>query len=80
MMSFFMAIMACIAFGFLDEVEGAGEDDLPVEAELVLEPAAGDFAAAVGDERPVVVDFFLRIAVDDKGDGLGELKRLPGHR
>jgi len=49
-------------------------DDLPGEAELVLQPAAAIGAAAGGKFVPKIVDLFLGLAVDEKGDGGCELE------
>ena len=49
--------------------------DLPGDAELVLQPAAGALlAAALGERVPVVVDLGLVVAADLEGDGLVELE------
>ena len=62
------------ACGVADQLEDVRGDDLPTEAELVRQPAAGDFLAAVGGELgPVVVDLGLGFAADDEGEGFGEL-------
>src|ERR1035441_1292064 len=61
--------------GVLDELGQAGGHDLPGEAELVLEPAAGDFGSAGGELRPVIVDFVLGVAADYEGDCVSELVR-----
>src|SRR5665213_2624646 len=62
-------------FRVLDEVGEPCGYDLPGEAELVLEPAALAFAAAVGGEPgPVFVYLLLRVAADGERDGLGELE------
>ncbi len=50
-------------------------NDLPAQAELVLEPAAHRLLAAVGDELvPVMVDLVLRIDADEERHRLGELE------
>jgi hypothetical protein len=53
-------------------------DDLPAEAEPVLQPAAGSRLAAVGSQRvPEAVDLLLVLAVDRERDGLGERELRP---
>jgi hypothetical protein len=58
--------MACIAFGFLDEVGQARGHNLPGESELVLEPAALTLAPSGSQLLPVVVHLLLRIAPHEK--------------
>jgi hypothetical protein len=49
-----------------------GGNDLPGDAEAILQPAALARLAAASDQAvPVVVDFCLGIAMDLEGDGLG---------
>jgi hypothetical protein len=49
------------------------------EAELVLEPAAHAFLSAVGREfGPVVINFVLRLAGHDEGDGFCEFELRSG--
>ena len=44
---------------------------LPIQAEAILEPAAGDLLAATCEELvPVVIHLFLRVAVHRQGDGI----------
>ena len=51
----------------------------PLDAELVLEPAAHAFLPSVrGELYSVVVDFLLRRALDHKRDGLIESKVVLG--
>ena len=72
------------AIGFLrvgvaHEFADVGRNDLPGEAELVLEPAAHAFLASVGREfGPVVVNFVLRFARDDEGDCICEFELRAG--
>src|SRR5262245_19921091 len=49
-------------------------DDLPREAQPVLEPAADTLLATVRQMVPVVVDLLLVVARDHEGDGLAELE------
>jgi hypothetical protein len=49
-------------------------DDLPREAELVLEPTAGSLFAALGKLAPEVVDLLLRFTVDLERYRLVELE------
>src|SRR5207253_9115318 len=49
-------------------------EDLPGEAELVLEPSALDLLAARGKLLPVVIHFVLILAVDEERYRLGELE------
>ena len=72
MSSFTICIMACMAradFSGLavEHFEHSVGDDLPRHAKLVCEPAALHFLATVAELVPVVVDFFLRLAVHDEG-------------
>lgn len=56
-----------------DEFDDVAGNDLPEEAEFVLEPAAGDrFTAAGGEFFPVAIEFGLGVAVDKEGDGFVE--------
>jgi len=57
-----------------DEFGQARGNDLPGEAELILEPAALDLGATDGELRPVVVDLLLVVTAHDEGDGFGELE------
>src|SRR4051794_36401162 len=59
-------------FGMADQFDEARGRDLPIEPELVDEPAALDFLAARRQFLPVVVDLLLRIAADHERHGLGE--------
>ena len=67
--------------GLLRAVEAAAlrvGNDLPGEAEPVLQPAALAFLAASGDEGvPVLVDFLLVTALHEEGDGFGESEFRP---
>src|SRR5690606_6865696 len=66
------------ALGVGHQLSEAARDDLPAEAEPVLEPAALRLLAAVGEERvPEVVDLLLVLAVDPEGDGLVEPEERP---
>jgi len=49
-------------------------DDLPGEAEFVLQPAALNLFAALGELAPIVVHLLLALAVDLERDRLGELE------
>src|SRR4051812_22866056 len=59
-----------------------GRHDLPAHAELVANPAAGDFLAAVLRKRaPVAVHFRLVAAVHAERNGVGEVvTRTRAHR
>jgi hypothetical protein len=49
---------------------------LPRHPEFVLKPAARRFLATVcGEFLPEIIDFFLRFAVYDKGDGFVEFEK-----
>src|SRR5215510_6544134 len=54
-----------------------GGDDLPGNAEFILQPAAGLFAAFLGQSVPEVVDLFLGVAINLEGHGLAELELWP---
>lgn len=58
--------------GVLDELRQVDGDDLPGEAEAVLEPAALYRRAAFDELVVVVIDIGLRVAADDEGEGLVE--------
>ena len=58
----------------LHEFAQDGGNDLPGEAEFVFQPAALDFLTADGEFLPIVIDFLLRLAIDDEGEGFGELE------
>ena len=77
MISFFMPIMACIAFGCLDQFRQASGHDLPGKAELILEPAALNLDTSCGELRPIVVHFLLRVAAHHKRDRFRELEDGP---
>src|SRR6185437_6889257 len=51
--------------------------DLPRQPELVLEPAAGAFFAALGQRIPVVIDFSLGAAADGQRHRFAELVDRP---
>jgi hypothetical protein len=61
-----------LGVGVGEELVHARRDDLPGDAEAVLQPAARAFLAAVGELLPVVVDLVLVLAVDQEGDRLAE--------
>src|SRR5262249_41189357 len=62
-----------------DQIDEPLRRDLPAEAELVFQPAAGGLLTAIGCElRPVVVGFLLRVGADHEGNGLAELELRPG--
>ena len=73
MSSFFICIMAFIAFGCWTSSARRAGNNLPGHAELVFEPSACNLAAPVGELRPILVDLLLRVAANDKRDGLSEL-------
>src|SRR5262249_9576482 len=56
------------------ELGQAARDDLPGEAEAVLQPAARAVLAALAELLPVVVDLVLAVEVDRERDGLVELE------
>src|SRR5581483_8092048 len=60
-----------------EELLEAPRDDLPGDAEAVLEPAARPLLAALGERAPVVVDLLLVGAVDDERDRLAEGELRP---
>ena len=55
-----------------DQLDQALGDDLPRDAEPVLQPAARALLPTLGQRAPVGVDLFLALAVHLEGDGLGE--------
>ena len=74
---FFILYMACItrpAFsrsGSATHLQQGCGRDLPVDAELVGQPAAGLLLAAVGDQRvPVVIGLRLVLGLDEEREGL----------
>src|SRR5512146_1748433 len=67
-----------LGIGILDELEQRRRDDLPGQAEPVLEPPALTFLSAAGRELPPqLVHLLLRLAVDHERDRLGELEVWP---
>ncbi len=57
------------------ELHELARNDLPAQAELVLEPAAHRSLAAIGGELvPIVIDFLLRIDADEERHGFSELE------
>src|SRR5262245_2437030 len=64
--------------GVADEFQQPGGDDLPREAEPVLQPPALALLPAVGGERvPEVVDLILGVAAHEERERLGELVVRP---
>src|SRR6266540_3482745 len=62
--------------GIADRLGQCARNDLPRKAVFVLEPAAllSAWISAFGQLLPVVVNFFLRLAIDLKRNGLVELE------
>jgi hypothetical protein len=61
--------------GVLQQRDQLPGDDLPGQAEPVLEPAALARRAAVRGQRvPIIIDLGLVLAVDGEGNRLGELE------
>ena len=73
---FFICSIACMTrcdFSRSGSVSSSGRivrDDLPRQAEPVLQPAARALLPAVGERVQYRVDLLLRLAVDDERDGL----------
>ena len=63
--------------GSLSSSISSAGNDLPGDAELVLEPAALALLAALGQPVPVVVGLLLVLADDLEGDRLGERELRP---
>src|SRR2546422_8170032 len=59
------------------ELRQRGRNDLPRQAELVLEPAAHLLLSAGGELLPLLVDLFLGLAIHDERYGLRELELRP---
>src|SRR6185436_5890199 len=51
--------------------------DLPKQSKLVLEPAAFNLLTTFGKFLPKVVDFLLRLTMNDERHGLGEFELRP---
>ena len=58
--------------GSVEQLVQPRRDDLPREAEPVLEPAARALLAALRELAPVLVDLVLRLAADLERDRLAE--------
>jgi len=67
--------LRCGRVGALQHLDERGRHDLPGQSELVLQPAARTFLAAIGSQlAPIVVDLVLRLAHDLERDRLAELE------
>src|SRR5216684_421295 len=63
--------------GIAQELRQSGRNDLPRQAELVLEPAAHLLLSAGGELLPQLVDLFLGLAIRDERYRLRELELRP---
>src|SRR5437773_6807282 len=63
--------------GIAEELRQRGRNDLPRQAELVLEPAAHLLLSAGGELLPLLVDLFLGLAIHDERYGLRDLEPRP---
>src|SRR6266498_3824534 len=58
----------------VQHVDQNSRDDLPRQTKSVCQPAASAFLPAFGKFFPKIIHFFLRLAVNNKRDGLGEFE------